>query len=178
MIASPRRSPTTRPLRPVAASAAALVLAAALAACASGMPGDGTSSSPPMPCAGSTDSPCATTSPSPTASPTPTATSAGLPDGAEQNLADAVSSGNTQAAEGYLADPTRVVIAASEADTQESPVDAVLALDYVQPGVGSWDFGLAGVTIEQYAGNPIYGAFFPPDAIVGRSDTGAVVSFV
>ena len=61
---------------------------------------------------------------------------------------------------------------------QYSAVDAVLALDYVQPGVGTWDFDLAPDVVDGYAASEYYGDFFPDDAIVGRSDAGAVVSFV
>jgi hypothetical protein len=109
---------------------------------------------------------------------TPTATESSSGGGMSDDLADAMSSGNTAAIESYLTEPTRVVIAASEADMQYSAVDAVLSLDYVQPGVGTWDFDLASDVVDAYEANPSYGDFFPGDAIVGRSDTGAVVSFV
>jgi len=94
------------------------------------------------------------------------------------NLVDAVSSGNTAAIDGYLAERVRVVIAASEADMQQSAVDAVLSLDYVQPGVGVWDFEIDPELVAVYAGSPYYGQFFPADAIVGRSSAGPLVSFV
>jgi len=94
------------------------------------------------------------------------------------NLADAVASGNTAAIEGYLTDPTRVVIAASEADVQYDPVDAVLAIDYVQPGVGVWNFHLDPDVVAGYAASPYYGQFFPADAVVGVSDSGTLISFI
>ncbi|MFT4029300.1 MAG: hypothetical protein QM675_05445 [Protaetiibacter sp.] len=174
MLASIR---STRPFRRIPPLLAAAALGAlALAGCAI-WPLPGTTSSPsaseselPMPCC------TPTPTPDPTESTEPTGTAVS-PDMA-QNLADAVSSGNTAAIQGYLADPTRVVIAASEADSLNDPVDAVLSLDYIQPGVGVWDFGLDAEVIAGYAGNPYYGEFFPEAAIVGRSDANAVVSFV
>jgi hypothetical protein len=99
-------------------------------------------------------------------------------DGIEGDLADAISSGDTAPIEDYLTEPTRVVIAASEADMQYSAVDAVLALDYVQPGVGTWDFALPASVIDGYRASEYYGDFFPDDVIVGRSDSGAVVAFL
>jgi hypothetical protein len=61
---------------------------------------------------------------------------------------------------------------------QYSAVDAVLALDYVQPGVGTWDFALPASVIDGYRASEYYGDFFPDDVIVGRSDSGAVVAFL
>lgn len=134
--------------------------------------------SPPPTAPSASDTP---STPSDDESPDPTSTATGSSNGSggmSGDLADAMSSGNTAAIESYLTEPTRVVIAASEADMQYSAVDAVLSLDYVQPGVGAWDFDLASDIVDAYEANPSYGDFFPGDAIVGRSDTGAVVSFV
>lgn len=95
-----------------------------------------------------------------------------------QLLAEAMQSGNTGTLEDVLSDPVRVVIAASEADNEKSPVDAILDLDYISPGVGTWDFSLAPDLLERYASNDFYGSYFPVDAVVGRSDESAVVSFI
>lgn len=113
-------------------------------------------------------------SPEPSSKPTGSSHDGGI----EGDLADAISSGDTAPIEDYLTEPTRVVIAASEADMQYSAVDAVLALDYVQPGVGTWDFALPASVIDGYRASEYYSDFFPDDVIVGRSDSGAVVAFL
>jgi hypothetical protein len=172
MTASPRSTPA-RPPRALLLLAGLAVVAVALTACAP----DAATPAPTTPAASGTPS----DSPD-DESPEPTPSSSGGTHGGDSamsaDIADAVSSGNTAAIEAYLTEPTRVVIAASEADMQYSAVDAVLALDYVQPGVGTWDFALSAGVVDGYAASPSYGQFFPVDAIVGRSDTGAVVSFV
>ena len=92
-------------------------------------------------------------------------------------MRDAISSGNTEALEGAFTDPVRVVIASSEADSQLAPLDAVLALDYVQPGVGTWEWELTEAEIDGYRASVYYAALFPDDVIVGRSSEGPVVAF-
>ncbi len=162
----------------IAARAASTVLALAvttamLTACAP-------DANAPLPTPSASSSPT-TGGADPSATPSPDATggsSGAIDDERADNLAAAVSSGNTAAIEGYLTTPTRVVIAASEADLQYDPIDAVLAIDYVQPGVGVWTFEVDAATLASYAASPDYGAFFPSDAIVGVSDAGAVISFV
>jgi hypothetical protein len=172
MTASPR-PPLSRPFARVLALAAGLVAAAmVLTACA---PDPGMSGPISRPSASEgPDDPDDGESPEPSSTPTGAAHGSDM----EADLADAIASGNTAPIEGYLTEPTRVVIAASEADMQYSAVDAVLALDYVQPGVGTWDFDLEPAVVDGYATSEYYGDFFPDDAVVGRSDSGAVVSFV
>lgn len=170
MPASPSRPHSPASARAALVLAGAVLAAITLSACTPGSGAPDPSASPTN--SGSTDG---GTDPSPT----PTSTDAD-PGGDEraQNLADAISSGNTAAIEGYLTDPTRVVIAASEADMQQAPVDAVLSVDYVQPGSGTWDFDLDATVLAAYAASADYGQFFPANAIVGRSDSGAVISFM
>lgn len=169
MSPSPRPSKLTATRYAVAL--AALAFAVGLSACSA----DASADPPETPTAsGSPSAASQEPSPDPEASGSPTAE----PDGLAEQLADAMSSGDTASLEAQLSEPTRVVIAASEADVRYSAVDAVLALDYVQPGVGTWDFALSPAVIDGYAAHPSYGEFFPDDAIVGRSDVGAVVSFV
>src|SRR6218665_2580053 len=164
----------TNPLRLATALVVATAATFALAACTPGSPTPGASS----PTSVSSDpSDAASGSSEPTDSATDGSTDAAYEE-MSANLADAISSGNTAAVEGYLTDPVRVLIAASEADGQYSPVDAVLSLDYVQPGVGSWDFALAPEVIAAYAGSPYYGSFFPANVIAGRSSTGSPLAFV
>lgn len=170
MTPSPRPSPP--PGTRCALALAALAVATGLGACSP----DAAAGPPETPTASGTPSAAASEEPTPgpqaSASPTPE------PDGLAAELAAAVSSGDTAPIEALLSEPTRVVIAASEADVSYSAVDAVLALDYIQPGVGVWDFELAPTVVAGYAASPFYGEFFTDDAVVGRSDTGAVVAFV
>ncbi len=165
--------PRTTPFSRLAASLAALLLVGvSLSACA---PESASSAETPTPATTPTDD-----SVDPSASPDADADAEPEPTGDPRadDLSSAVASGNTAAIEGYLTDPTRVVIAASEADMQYSPVDAVLAIDYVQPGVGVWTFDLDDAVLASYAASSFYGQFFPADAVVGASDAGAVISFV
>lgn len=167
--ASPSRTTSLAARAALAATAAAL-LPVTLTACA---PTEPTSAST-SPAASEPETPDdGPSSPAPSVDP-----SGGHEGDMATDIADAISSGNTAAIDDYLTEPTRVVIAASEADVQYSAVDAVLALDYVQPGVGVWDFALDAAVTDGYAASSSYGTFFPDDAIVGRSDTGAVVSFI
>lgn len=173
MPASPRRHHSPLPLRSALTLTAALLAVAGLTGCGSPDPASGPS---PSPSSSSSSDPAGDPSPSP--SQTDDASGGDADEERAQNLADAITSGNTAAIEDYLTDPTRVLIAASEADMQYSPVDAVLSIDYVQPGTGSWDFALDAPVRDAYAASPDYGQFFPEDAVVGLSDAGAVISFV
>jgi len=175
MTPSPSRTASPSRTTSLAARAALAATAAAL------LPVTLTSCAPTEPTSVST-SPAASEPETPDDGPSSPAPSVDPSGGHEgdmaTDIADAISSGNTAAIDDYLTEPTRVVIAASEADVQYSAVDAVLALDYVQPGVGVWDFALDAAVTDGYAASSSYGTFFPDDAIVGRSDAGAVVSFI
>src|SRR5690606_1411251 len=143
MTPSPRPSPP--PGTRCALALAALAVATGLGACSP----DAAAGPPETPTASGTPSAAASeeTTPGPQASASPTPE----PDGLAAELAAAVSSGDTAPIEALLSEPTRVVIAASEADVSYSAVDAVLALDYIQPGVGVWDFELAPTVVAGYA---------------------------
>lgn len=168
---SPRRTSLPSTVRRPLAVAILAVAVGALAACTA----DADALPPGQPTASGTP-----TASSDAQAPEPTATGSSAPEELSmgEQLAEAIASGRTAPIESLLTEPTRVVIAASEADMQYGRVDAVLALDYVRPGEGAWDFALAGTVIDSYAANPYYGEFFPDTAIVGLSDAGAVVSFV
>lgn len=157
--------------RALAVTALALVAAATLSACAP----DAEAARREEPTASGSPA-----SPSGERSPEPAVTASRPPEelSLTEKLAAAMTSGDTAPIEDHLTEPTRVVIAASEADLQYGTVDAVLALDYVHPGEGPWDFALSPAVVDGYEANPYYGEFFPDDAIVGRSDAAAVVSFV
>jgi hypothetical protein len=168
MTASPSRSHS--PARASAFLLAALLAGGMLAACTAGpaVPSESVAPSASAPSDAATepsDGPSTTQAPD-------------ADDARAENLADAMASGNTAAIEAYLTDPTRVVIAASEADMLQDPVDAVLSIDYVQPGVGAWDFALEESVLASYAASTYYAQFFPADAIVGLSESGAVISFL
>ncbi|AYF98673.1 hypothetical protein [Protaetiibacter intestinalis] len=165
----PSRS-TPRP-RTILLALAAVGLATALTAC-DPLPPDPS----PSPSVVDTPTPTAETD-EPTPEPTSTTPSGTVDPALVENVRDAIASGNTAALEGYFTDPVRVVIAASEADDQLSPVDAVLSLDYVGPGVGTWDFALPEATVDGYRTSVYYADYFPEDVIVGRSSEGPVVAF-
>jgi ABC-type glycerol-3-phosphate transport system substrate-binding protein len=156
--------------RRIAAGAAAFSLLAALTACAADAPSD--SSEP-------SGSPAPRESASPLAEPEEEATALAVDTAAllRENLSTAISSGDTDALEVAFTDPVRVIIASSEADNQVSALDAVLALDYIQPGVGTWEWDLDAATIDGYRASDYYADFFPVDVIVGRSSEGPVVAF-
>jgi len=172
MTASP--SPTSLPSLP-----RALLVLAGLAVAATALTACGTDPAVSEPSGAPTASDTPST-PSDEQNPDPTSSPSGSSDegGLQAELAEAMTSGNTAPIEGYLTEPTRVVIAASEADLQYSAVDAVLSLDYVRPGESPWDFELPSEVIDGYRASEFYGDFFPDDVIVGRADSGAVVAFV
>ncbi|HSE60869.1 MAG TPA: hypothetical protein VLA88_01085 [Candidatus Saccharimonadales bacterium] len=93
-----------------------------------------------------------------------------------QNIADAISSKNTAALQGYMANSVRVVIAASEKGGDESPADAVKSLEYTQTGLAPWNFSLPSTEIAGYKAGS-YKQYFPDNAYVGRSKDNMVVSF-
>jgi hypothetical protein len=165
------RSRSTRPaLRTTAAGIAALTLVAVLTACSAG-------GVEPTPSARSTDAPTPSSTPEAEPVEEPAAPAVESAELLRANVRDGISSGNTEALEGSFTDPVRVVIASSEADSQLAPLDAVLALDYIQPGVGTWEWELTEAEIDGYRASVYYGALFPEDVIVGRSSEGPVVAF-
>ena len=165
------RSRPTRPApRAIAPGVAALTLLAVLTACSAG-----TAEPTPSPRGTDASTPSPTSEAEPVEEPSAPAVDSG--ELLRANVRDAISSGNTEALEGTFTDPVRVVIASSEADSQLAPLDAVLALDYIQPGVGTWEWDLTEAEIDGYRASVYYGALFPDDVIVGRSSEGPVVAF-
>ncbi len=92
------------------------------------------------------------------------------------NIAAAISSGNTAALEGYMASKVRVIIAASEGVGDRTPTQAISDLKYLDDAKDPWDFDLAPVVLSQYQSGG-YGLYFPLGAVVGKSADGMVVSF-
>lgn len=94
----------------------------------------------------------------------------------KENIAAAISSGNTAALEGYMASKVRVIIAASEGVGDRTPAQAVSDLEYLEDAKDPWNFNLAESTLNEYATGG-YAQYFPIGAVVGRSDDDKVVSF-
>ena len=151
---------------------AALVVAVALTGC--------TPAEPELP----TESPSSEQS-----TPTPTQTVAapvdeeqpepiGLDDNDYANIAESISSGNTAAIEGYLANPVNFIIAGSECCDPLSPIDAIGGLDYAAGATGPWTYPVAEATVDGYRSG-FYGGYFPEGAFVMLSSDADpyVVSF-
>ena len=136
----------------------------------------------PVPSPTSTE--VSTPSPSPSgnanATPTPTATESVPPgpDPRAANFVDAMTSGNTAALEGELANPIFVAQAATGCCGDVDPVTAINLLDYVNPGSGAtWNFAIDEATLADYRSGE-YAEYFPPQALVGQSSDGFLVSFI
>jgi hypothetical protein len=128
----------------------------------------------------SVSSPTATATPSVTPTPTPTVEPELSPPSEADRLhfLESLQSGNTAALEGRFASTVEVTYAATECCGPMTAVEAVFALDYVQPGTdATWDFSLDEASLEQFRAG-IYGSFFPVNAIVGASSDGYYASFV
>lgn len=167
--------------RTLAAVATALLLGGLLAACdpiPDGGPGtaspDTTESSTPTP----SDSPTPAPGPDSDASPDPNPDPAPVFGAdARADLRDAITSGNTAAIEGYLADPVTLIIMSSECCGELRPAAAVAELPYVTSAPGPWNFSLPAATIAGWRTNTYYGRLFTGDEVVGRAADGTIVSF-
>lgn len=91
------------------------------------------------------------------------------------NIQDALSSGNYSALEGYMADTVTVILAASEGLGERTPTQAIADLEYLDDADTPWNFALESSTLDEWASGD-YSAYFPDDALVGRSADGYVVS--
>lgn len=80
---------------------------------------------------------------------TPAPCSATVTAALKDNIKDAVQSDNTAALEGYMANPVKVIIAASEFGASRTPSQAVTDMAYITSSSG-WDFGLPVATISSY----------------------------
>lgn len=94
-----------------------------------------------------------------------------------ENIEASISSGNTAALEGRMATTVTVVIAASEGMGPRTITQAIGDLDYVVDLAATWDFNLSAATLDSYAAGD-YAQYFPDGALVGKSSTGKVVSFI
>lgn len=102
----------------------------------------------------------------------------GLSDDDYANIAESISSGNTAAIEGYLANPVNFIIAASECCEPLSPIDAIGGLDYAAGATGPWSYPVPEATVDGYR-DGFYADYFPDDAFVMMSSDADpfVVSF-
>lgn len=97
-------------------------------------------------------------------------------DEVHENIAAAISSGNTSALAGYMASSVRVIIAASGGVGDRTPAQAISDLAYLDDATDPWDFALSADTLNDYA-NGDYAQYFPRGAVVGKSADDRVVSF-
>jgi hypothetical protein len=126
--------------------------------------GPTTPSATPSPSATVVETPLVTPSPVVTVEPEP----ASLSDDDYQNIAESISSGNTAALEGYLADSVSVTLAASECCGDLSPTDTISTLNYVSSATGPWTFPVSDATLASYRAG-FYSDSFPEGVFVGMS---------
>jgi len=151
----------------------AVLVTLLLAACGGPAPEpDAGESASPSPTATATETPVATPEPEPEPEPEP-----GLSAADRQNVRDAITSGNTAAIEGYLSDPVRVILMATECCWDISRAEAVAQLSYVTGAPGPWNFDLPASTVAPWHTNTYYGYLFTGDDITGRAADGTIVSF-
>ncbi|MBP7820661.1 hypothetical protein KA025_00790 [Candidatus Saccharibacteria bacterium] len=92
------------------------------------------------------------------------------------SIQSAITTGNTAALEGYMANTVVVVIAASEGMGERTPAQAISDLNYLSNANGPWNFSLDATTITKYQ-NGEYKTYFKPNTLVGKSANGYVVAF-
>lgn len=102
--------------------------------------------------------------------------SASAPSAADlENIKAAITSGNTAALEGYMADSVTVILAASEGLGSRTPTQAVSDMDYLSGGTTPWDFALPSATVSGWASGD-YGTYISADGLVGKSANNYVVA--
>lgn len=94
-----------------------------------------------------------------------------------ESIEASISSGNTAALEGRMADSVMVIIAASEGVGARTPTEAIGDIDYVIDLGATWDFALSAATLTDYADGD-YAQYFPEGAFVGKSSEDKVISFI
>lgn len=158
-----------RPLPRLLAVVAALALAGLTVGCT-----PGAAESDPPPGSSASETPTESDAPEPSEEPEPEPTS--FSDADRDVIKNAIASGDLGALEPYLRDMTRFTIAASETDVELPPAELISALDYVQPGVGTWNWNLPADQLAAVRESIYYGVFFAEDAIVGQSSEGPVIA--
>lgn len=94
----------------------------------------------------------------------------------KENIKAAITTMNTAALEGYMADSVNVVFAASEKSGAESPTAAIADLDYLKSATTPWNFDLPAATIAKYQAGA-YKQYFDTGTYVGLSANNYVISF-
>jgi predicted small lipoprotein YifL len=89
---------------------------------------------------------------------------AGLSGDDYDNIEASISSGNTAALEGYLANPNTFIIAASECCGPQTPLQTISGLDYLLNATGPWSRATETLVAEYRTG--YYVDYFPEGAFV------------
>lgn len=93
-----------------------------------------------------------------------------------ENIKASITSGNTAALEGYMADTVTVIYAASEGLGPQTPTQAIADLKYLKSATNPWDFALPAATISAWASGG-YSSYISTDSLVGKSANNYVVAF-
>lgn len=93
-----------------------------------------------------------------------------------ENIKASITSGNTAALEGYMADTVTVIYAASEGLGPQTPTQAIADLKYLNSATNPWDFALPAATISAWASGG-YSSYISTDSLVGKSANNYVVAF-
>lgn len=91
------------------------------------------------------------------------------------NIKSAISIGNTEPLQGYMAQTVSVILAASEGIGDRTPMQATLDITNFIDSAGTWDFNLSASVLSSY-GKSFYGQYFPINAVVGKSSNGKIIS--
>lgn len=89
-----------------------------------------------------------------------------------------ITSGNTQALEGYMAEEVNTILAASEAFGKTTPAKSVsYVTDFIgNPTQTTWNFVLNTTILDSYKAGD-YKDYFTDISVVGKSNSGKVISF-
>jgi hypothetical protein len=93
------------------------------------------------------------------------------------NIKASITSGNTAALEGYMADAVKVVLAMAEGVAPGTPTEAVTRItEFISAATAPWNFEKTADELGQYAVGG-YGPYFPAIAVVGMSANSKVITF-
>ena len=93
-----------------------------------------------------------------------------------ENITASITSKNSAALEGFMSDSVKVVIAATEASFDRTPVKAIVDLKYVINATAPWDFALNAATLDTYKAG-FYKEYFKDNSIVGVAADKKIVVF-
>lgn len=93
-----------------------------------------------------------------------------------ENIQASITSKNTAALEGYMADSVNFILAASEGIGPQTPTQAIASLDQQLASTKDpWSFNLPAATLSSYSSGS-YAQYFPDGALVGKSANDVVIS--